>query len=400
MDHNKKKIVINYINAHGTKSKQLNNEVKLMEKIRMDILGQSDGSLSIRYNVYSGLSIQDVDPSGFCIFYTFLIMDHVIQIFLSPRQCTTFNNQFLLPAQLIDEMLDKKIFNETEFNKNIQLQKAGMALMSIMNGNTQVNHLSNTIIKEYISKYMKVIYGYNELPTNISASGSGAYMSSFKKNGSNILVKSSIIMHSNPKPIREAIISKRIEQLLRTDKSPGHQIINSVAVIESNGISSIVMKHLDGDLSKFLSIMNDSEKKLIISQLVDGLSYLHRNGIIHGDLKLENIFIDIKEKKALIADFDCSGYDNYPPMCSTGIFLPPEAQTNYPSSIHEWKKLDYWQLGLIVMSIISGTQVESNDIIQNKFTPEQVIYSKNFTNGIVDLDALLKFEPYQRQFKK
>jgi serine/threonine protein kinase len=392
MDRVKQKIIINYINVHGSKSKHFNDEVKLLEKIRMDVLGQSDGSLSIRYNIYAGLSIQDVDPSGFCIFYTFLIMDHVFQMFIKQIQ--------LLPAQLIDDMLDKQIFNEAEFNKNVKLHKAGISLMAVMNGNSQVNHLSNTIIKEYISKYMKINYGYDESPTNISASGSGAYMSSFKKNGSNILVKSSIIMHSNPKPIREAIISQRIENLLMTDKSPGYQIINSVRVLESNGISSIVMKHLDGDLSKFLTIMTDEEKKLIIAQLVEGLAYLHRNNIVHGDLKLENVFIDISERKALIADFDCSGYDMYLPMCSTSIFLPPESYSGFPTSVEGWKKLDYWQLGLIIMSIISGTPVESVDIIYNKFSIDQVIYSKNFTRDIVDLDALLKFEPFKREFKK
>jgi serine/threonine protein kinase len=36
----------------------------------------------------------------------------------------------------------------------------------------------------------------------------------------------------------------------------------------------------------------DDECKIIIRQIVEGVAYMHKQGFVHRDLKLENVLID------------------------------------------------------------------------------------------------------------
>lgn len=51
--------------------------------------------------------------------------------------------------------------------------------------------------------------------------------------------------------------------------------------------------------------LDEDAAKLIFKQLIEGLSYIHSKGIIHRDIKLDNILLDGKGK-VKIADFGVS----------------------------------------------------------------------------------------------
>ena len=55
--------------------------------------------------------------------------------------------------------------------------------------------------------------------------------------------------------------------------------------------------------------LGEERAKYIIEQLINAFSYCHENGIIHSDIKLENILID-RNINIKIIDFDFAKYKN------------------------------------------------------------------------------------------
>ena len=120
---------------------------------------------------------------------------------------------------------------------------------------------------------------------------------------------------------------------------------------------NIVMEYADaGDLSKLIE--NNKKKhlnfqeKLIwewISQLLNGLLYLHTNHIMHRDLKSANIFL-MKNGLLKIGDLNVSklSKNNYArTKTGTPYYLAPEVWEDKPYDY----KCDIWSLGCIIYEL-------------------------------------------------
>jgi len=125
---------------------------------------------------------------------------------------------------------------------------------------------------------------------------------------------------------------------------------------------------LEGLLKKITLPMESV--KTYTRQMCKALQYLHRNGILHRDIKAGNVLLDQNLKVAKLADFGTSisnfadyndgggiGGANGSIMGFTAAFCPPEVingnwtiDTNDPLAQH--LKVDVWALGCTVMQMI------------------------------------------------
>ncbi|RIB24273.1 kinase-like domain-containing protein [Gigaspora rosea] len=103
------------------------------------------------------------------------------------------------------------------------------------------------------------------------------------------------------------------------------------------------------------SELNWTKKFLIAKQIVEGLAYLHKNGIVHRDLHSKNILVC--EEKMIIAGFGISEYVNEASL-STSIargmpaYIDPQCLKD-PTYQRDMKS-DIYSLGVILWEISSG----------------------------------------------
>lgn len=163
--------------------------------------------------------------------------------------------------------------------------------------------------------------------------------------------------------IRELTIMKKI-------KHPN--VLNSIESFISRTDNEIwiLMDYLPTNLGKFLTenkdnpkYMNEKFLKKICYQILQGVNYLHKNRIMHRDLKLENILFDKEKEICRIGDFGLSrqfDYDIKVQYTDVGTFpyKPPElilGLTHYSTAF------DIWSLGCIFVEICTGRHLFGED---------------------------------------
>lgn len=84
-------------------------------------------------------------------------------------------------------------------------------------------------------------------------------------------------------------------------------IVQLVDIVRSKSQSIyLVFEFVEFDLKKLMDrphiVFTKAQLKYIFKQILDGLSYMHSRGVIHRDVKSENLLIDPKGKLCF-ADF-------------------------------------------------------------------------------------------------
>ncbi|CCJ31367.1 unnamed protein product [Pneumocystis jirovecii] len=105
--------------------------------------------------------------------------------------------------------------------------------------------------------------------------------------------------------------------------------------------------------------------QLFTRQILEGLTYLHSQGILHRDLKTDNILLDV-DGICKISDFGISKkskdiYDDNANMSMQGtiFWMAPEVIQNRKRGYSA--KIDIWSLGCLVLEMFAGKRPWSND---------------------------------------
>ncbi|OHT06058.1 CAMK family protein kinase [Tritrichomonas foetus] len=149
------------------------------------------------------------------------------------------------------------------------------------------------------------------------------------------------------------------EQELRIHERLTHQnVVKLVEIIyEENYIFVILELCEKQSLYDYLSNSDYSYQrflKKITYQLCNAVDYIHSKGVIHHDIKPENILLDVNMNTKL-ADFGCATEQNRSPTNFNGTlgYAAPEL-VDQDSPYSDGPKIDIWSIGITVYTLANG----------------------------------------------
>ena len=159
--------------------------------------------------------------------------------------------------------------------------------------------------------------------------------------------------------IKSETACRRIMQEIEILKYTFHpHIIKLYEIFENQKYIFVVIEYIDsGDLLNYLKrngVFEESDFLAIFKQIVRALHYLHFNGILHRDIKLDNILID-SNGQIKICDFGVSRKMPKSELVhehiGTPAYLAPEIVSNKG---YKGFKADIWSLGVMTYIALTG----------------------------------------------
>ena len=150
--------------------------------------------------------------------------------------------------------------------------------------------------------------------------------------------------------------------------SKSNYIVKLYETYETQKHVCIVMEYIcAGDLLSYIKKRNkltESTAKYIFKQILLALQFIHQNNIIHRDIKLDNILIDL-DNNIRVCDFGVSKQidpinDTMYEQCGTPAYMAPELLMGYG---YKGFNADLWSAGVVLYAMLSGTvPFRGNDV--------------------------------------
>ena len=144
--------------------------------------------------------------------------------------------------------------------------------------------------------------------------------------------------------------------ILKTLDHPN--IIKIYEIIENDEVYFIIMEYCkSGELFNYIvknKRLSEEISSFFFYQLINGINYLHNQGICHRDLKPENLLLS-KNYKLKIIDFGLSNFEIEGGLletpCGSPCYASPEMVRGYS---YDGFGIDIWSCGIILYAMICG----------------------------------------------
>lgn len=153
---------------------------------------------------------------------------------------------------------------------------------------------------------------------------------------------------------------KRVKQEIKLMERLNHpHVIRMLEMIDSPKRIHIVMEHAGGgNLCSYVKArrrLPEHEARKIFIQLLLGVEYMHDLGIIHRDIKLENVLFD-EDRNMKLVDFGFSVACRDPNkrlkiFCGTPSYMAPEIVLRQE---YLGRPVDVWSLGVLLYACLCG----------------------------------------------
>ena len=250
--------------------------------------------------------------------------------------------------------------------KNTEISESSESLISTIRENEK--YISYNRDMEIISSYIKNYYKkYKKYPsTKMKFYKYGRLL------GKGAFGKVNLCLHTLTGRLvaiksinKEKIKTERQRQKIKQETaimetlSKSKNIVKIFETYETKKHICIVMEYIcAGDLLTYIkkrSKLTEPVAKFIFKQIILGIKHIHDNGIIHRDIKLDNILLDL-DNNIKICDFGVSRKINIGEIlfeqCGTPAYIAPEILINKG---YEGFGVDIWSAGVVLYAMLSGT---------------------------------------------
>ncbi|GAA5874834.1 hypothetical protein JCM8547_005254 [Rhodosporidiobolus lusitaniae] len=152
---------------------------------------------------------------------------------------------------------------------------------------------------------------------------------------------------------------RREIEVLKLVRHPN--IVRLYDVIETEKYIGIVLEYASGgelfDHILAHRYLKERDAARLFAQLISGVSYLHAKGVVHRDLKLENLLLD-RNRNVIITDFGFANRFNDPTIdlmatsCGSPCYAAPELVVQDGRYIGT--AVDVWSCGVILYAMLAG----------------------------------------------
>lgn len=152
-----------------------------------------------------------------------------------------------------------------------------------------------------------------------------------------------------------------------------------------DGAVAIVMSYIPGptleQAVKHLGSLEPIHVGWIFERLLAGLNYLHANGVIHGDIKPQNIVLNPESHGAVMIDFGLAMVKPTSKSLNIGYtdhFSPPEQLSSDRKPLIP--ESDLYALGMTMLYALTGKLTKRGDRLPNTIPPEMAKYIQVLTD--------------------
>ena len=195
---------------------------------------------------------------------------------------------------------------------------------------------------------------------------------------------------------RKIVEKSDLERILREMKMlselDNEHIIKVFQIYENENHYLIIMEYCEGgELFNYIvekQRLSENESAYFYYQIIQGVEYIHSQGIAHRDLKPENLLLD-KNKKIKIIDFGLSNYfdgvQKLETPCGSPCYASPEM---VGGNKYNGFFIDVWATGIILFAMLCGYlpfEDDNNDVLFKQILGGKIDYPNHLTEVSKDL---------------